>query len=409
MVNGRRDQGDALAAEPNPEPQFETLCAEFEDEPSSAAQPLAPAIVPSSVFTFDSLEQLDDVTEGRLPGYIYSRDGNPTQAALERVVARLEGAEAGLACASGMSAIAAALLPGLVSGSRIVAASALYGRTATLLTGPLRNLGIESQFVDSEDGAKWEGALSRPAAAVLVETISNPLLRVPDISRIARLAHGAGARLIVDNTFATPFHCRPLDHGADVVVHSATKFLGGHSDVTNGIVAGSTEFVSKARSTMSTFGAPASPFDCWLVMRGIKTLALRMQRASANAAEIARFLESSPGVAAVYYPALESHPDRNVASTLLRSGCGPMVSFELAGGEAAASAFVRGLSRIRFAPSLGDVSTTISHPAKTSHRSMGEQARRAAGIAPGLIRLSAGIEHIDDLIVDLERGLAAAG
>jgi cystathionine gamma-synthase len=393
----------------DPEAHLETLCAEVEEQPPSVSRPLAPPIVPAAVFAMDSLEMLDDVTEGRAPGYIYSRDGNPTQAALERLVARLEGAEAGVACASGMGAIAAALLTGLKAGDRIVAASALYGRTLGLLNGPLAQLGVRAEFVDVCDGPTVARALQSPAAAVVVETISNPLLRVPDLLLIARLAQEAGARLIVDNTFATPYHFRPLAYGADVAVHSGTKFLGGHSDVTIGVVVGQRDFMERVRSTMSTFGAPASAFDCWLTVRGCKTLALRMERAAANASRIAEFLASAEGeVGAVYYPGLETSPDFVTAARLLERGFGAMVSFELRGGGTAASAFIRGLRRIRLATSLGDVSTTVSHPAKSSHRSLGAEGRAAAGIGEGLIRLSAGIEHIDDIIADLELGLTAA-
>jgi cystathionine beta-lyase/cystathionine gamma-synthase len=390
-----------------PEAHLETLCAEVEEQPPSVSRPLALPIVPAAVFEMESLEMLDDITEGRAPGFIYSRDGNPTQAALERLVARLEGAEAGVACASGMGAIAAALLPGLKAGDRIVAASALYGRTLTLLNGPLAQFGVRVQFVDICAEAEVARALAEPAAAVIVETISNPLLRVPDLELLARLAHEAGARLIVDNTFATPYHCRPLAYGADVAVHSGTKFLGGHSDVTIGVVAGQADFAERARNSMSTFGAPASAFDCWLTVRGCKTLALRMERAAANAAAIAAFLAERDEIAAVFYPGLESSPDFATAARLLERGFGAMVAFELRGGAEAASAFVRGLRRIRLATSLGDVSTTISHPAKSSHRSLGAERRAAGGIGEGLIRLSAGIEHIDDLLADLEQGLAA--
>jgi cystathionine beta-lyase/cystathionine gamma-synthase len=389
--------------------EFETLCAEVDELPASRTRPLALPIVPSSVFEVDSLETLDEVSEGRAEGHIYTRYGNPNQAALERLVARLEGAEAGLACASGMGAIVAVLLANLRSGDRVIASTALYGPTAMLLAGPLAGFGVLPVFVDVADRSAVEAALAEPAAAMIVETISNPLLRVPDLDMLARLAHAAGARLIVDNTFATPYHCRPLGHGADAVVHSATKYLGGHSDVTVGVVAGAGEFVGRASTVMSSYGAPASPFDCWLTVRGIKTLALRMERSSANAAHVASFLETrTDAVAAVHYPGLRSHPEHKLAGRMLERGFGAMVSFDLHGGEAAASGFVRGLRRIRFAPSLGDVSTTISHPAKTSHRSLGEGGRRAAGIGPGLIRLSAGIEHCDDIIADLELGLAAA-
>lgn len=394
------------AREADFEAHLETLCAEVEEQPVSLTQPLALPIVPASVFEVDSLETLDEISEGRASGFIYTRDGNPTQAALERLVARLEGAEAGLACASGMGAVAAALLTDLESGDRIVAATALYGRTVALLNGPLARLGVRTDYVDLTDATAAERALATPAAAVIVETISNPLLRIADLALLAQLTHAAGARLIVDNTFATPYHCRPLVYGADVVVHSGTKYLGGHSDVTNGVLLGSADLVNRARTTMSTFGAPASPFDCWLTVRGVKTLALRMERASANAQAIAEFLAQRPAtVTAVHYPGLASHPEHRLAGEMLQRGCGAMVAFELAGGEAAASAFVRGLRRIRLAPSLGDVSTTISHPTKTSHRSLGEAARLAAGITPGLIRLSAGIEHVDDIIADLDAAL----
>jgi cystathionine beta-lyase/cystathionine gamma-synthase len=391
------------------EPQFESLCAEVDEPFASETRPLALPIVPASVFEVDSLETLDDVSEGRAHGYIYTRYGNPTQAALEQLVARLEGAEAGLACASGMGAIAAALLPSLRSGSRVVASTALYGPTAGLLNGPLARFGIEPVFVDVTDPRAVEAALQIPAVAVIVETISNPLLRVPDLAQLATLAHAAGAALIVDNTFASPYHCRPTAHGADLVVHSGTKYLGGHSDVTVGVVVGRSEAIDRSRASMAIFGASASPFDCWLTVRGIKTLALRMERSSANALTIAQFLETQPGaVGAVYYPGLKTHPEQAVAKRMLERGAGAMVSFDLRGGEASASAFVRGLRRIRLAPSLGDVSTTISHPAKTSHRSIGDAARQAAGIGPGLIRLSAGIEHIDDILADLRLGLDAA-
>jgi cystathionine gamma-synthase len=390
-----------------PEAHLETLCAEVEEQPDSVTQPLALPIVPASVFEVDSLETLDDVTEGRAAGYIYSRDGNPTQAALERLVARLEGGEAGVACASGMGAIAAALLTDLRVGDRVVAASALYGRTIGLLTGPLARLGVTTEFVDLNDAGAVEQALAQPAAAVIVETVSNPLLRVPDLQFLAGLAHAAGARLVVDNTFATPFHCRPLAHGADVTLHSGTKYLGGHSDVTIGVLVGRADFAERARATMSTFGAPASPFDSWLTVRGSKTLALRMERSSANALAIAEFLTTrTEAVSAVYYPGLPSSPDYVIAGRTLERGFGAMVSFDLRGGAEAASAFVRGLRRIRLATSLGDVSTTISHPAKSSHRSLGEEGRAAAGITEGLIRVSVGIEHVDDIIADLDQALA---
>jgi cystathionine beta-lyase/cystathionine gamma-synthase len=393
---------------PDPPPlHFETLCVDTGEPPVSHSQPMAPPIVPSSVFTVESLEQLDAISDGREPGYIYTRYGNPNQAELEQLIARLEGAEAGLACASGMGAIAAALLSTAKPGSRIVASNALYGPTAGLLAGPLAGFGIAPVFVDATNEVEVERALDEATSALLVETISNPLLRVPDLTRLAALAKKSEACLIVDNTFASPYHCRPLAHGAGLVVHSGTKYLGGHSDVTIGVITGDRARIEAARASMAIFGAPASPFDSWLTLRGIKTLALRMERASANALQIAERVATEQAVAAVHYPGLRSHPDHDIAIGTLERGFGAMVSFDLRGGEAAASAFVRGLRRIRLAPSLGDVATTISHPAKTSHRSMGEEARRAAGIGPGLIRLSVGIEYSGDILADLSLGLAA--
>src|SRR6185437_6135470 len=307
-----------------------------------------------------------------------------------------------------MAAIAAAILPGLKQGDRVVAGHDLYGKTAALLRGPLAALGVQTQFLDLTDDAAAEQALREPAAVVVVESIANPRLRVPDIARLAVLAHGAGGRLVVDNTFATPYHCRPLALGADVVVHSGTKYFGGHSDVTIGALVADAAFVGLARATLSTFGASASPFDCWLTARGIKTLALRMERASANAQRVAEFLLKQPEVLRVEYPGLAGHEHHARAAAQFERGFGAMVTFELRGGEAAASRFVRGLQRIRFAPSLADVSTTLSHPAKTSHRGYSAAQREALGISGGLIRLSVGIEHEADITADLCTGLARA-
>lgn len=387
---------------------FETLCAELDHQPESVTQPLAMPIVTAAVFSVPTLETVDDIYEGRTPGYIYTRDANPNQAVLGDLVARLEGAEAGLAAATGMAAITASILTGLKSGDRIVAGHDLYGRTMALLRDPLTALGVRTNFVDLTDTDAAEKALAEPAKLVFVESVANPLLGIPDLPALAALAQRAGARLVVDNTFATPYHCRPLEHGADVVVHSGTKYLGGHSDVTIGVLVGGADFVRQARTTLVTFGATASPFDCWLTARGIKTLALRMERASTSAQRVAEFLAGERGVARVFYPGLSSHPSHARAITLLRHGCGAMAAFELEGGEPAVSRFVRGLQRIRLAPSLADVSTTISHPAKTSHRGYSAADREAIGITPGLIRLSVGIEHTDDIIADLRRGLAAA-
>ncbi len=387
---------------------FDTLCAETEPQPESVTRPLTMPIVTAAVFQVDSLETVDDLYEGRSTGYVYTRDGNPNQTVLGDLVARLEGAEAGLAAASGMAAITAAILPGLKQGDRIVAGHDLYGRTMGMLRGPLAALGVQTTFTDLTDIAAAERTLAEPAAVVIVESISNPLVRVPDLPVLAELAHRAGARLVVDNTFASPYHCRPLALGADVVIHSGTKYLGGHSDVTNGVLVGTTDFVTLARATVVTFGASASPFDCWLTARGIKTLALRMRQSSANALEVSNFLSGRPDVAEVHYPGLPGHLHHERATRLLTNGFSAMAAFELRGGEPAASRFVRALRHIRLAPSLADVSTTISHPAKTSHRGYTAEQREEIGITSGLIRLSVGIEFAGDIIDDLRQALDAA-
>jgi cystathionine beta-lyase/cystathionine gamma-synthase len=391
------------------EARFETLCAEIDAPPPSMTQPLIAPIVTSAVFDVPSLEAVDDLYEGRAEGYVYTRDGNPNQTSLGSLVARLEVAEDGVAAATGMAAIAAALLPGLRQGSRVVASHDLYGKTAVLLRGPLADFGVQAEFVDLADNDEARRALATPAAAVIVESISNPLLRVPDLPLLAELARRVDARLIVDNTFASPYHCRPLLDGAHVVVHSGTKYLGGHSDVTIGVLAADAWFVAQARAALSTFGASASPFDCWLTARGIRTLALRMERASANAQQVAEFLLARPEVLRVEYPGLACHPQHERAKALLSNGYGAMVTFELRGGEEAASRFVRALRRIKFAPSLADASTTLSHPAKTSHRGYSAAQREALGITGGLIRLSVGIEHVDDITDDLDLGLRVSG
>ena len=387
---------------------IETICAAVDELPASVTRPLAMPIVSASVFEFESLEMLSGVCDGTEQGYLYARGAHPNQTVLERLVARLEGAEAGLACASGMGAISAAIMAGLETGDRIVADKALYGRTAALIAGPLAALGVRSVIADLGDTCAAARALSEPAAAVVVESISNPLLSVPDIGALSRLAHDAGARLIVDNTIATPYHCRPLLLGADLVVHSGSKYLGGHSDAISGVLAGRAQLVEAARELMVTLGSPAAPFDCWLTARGIKTFALRMAAASANAERIAGYLSGCEGdVSKVLFPGLLSHPHHARAAEQFERGFGAMVTFELSGGRAAAGRFVRALRHIHLAPSFGDVSTTIAAPASVPEgRAAGNGTESSC--QPGLLRLSAGVEHIDDIIADLRRGLDAA-
>ncbi|MEW6521989.1 MAG: aminotransferase class I/II-fold pyridoxal phosphate-dependent enzyme [Bacillota bacterium] len=384
-----------------------TLLAHLGDEdPPSATSPLVPPIYQSSVWRFRALELLDHVQDGQAPGYIYSRMGNPSVARLEQAVAALEGAGAGLALASGMAVITATLMALTRPGQRVVAARELYGGTTGLLA-LLANFGVEVAPVNLEDRHEVEQALSRPAAMVLVETLANPRLAVADLPFVANRARDAGAWLVVDNTFATPYLCRPLAFGADLVVHSLTKFLSGHGDVTAGVCVGSPQLIARLRPVATVLGAALDPFAAWLAVRGMKTLALRMERACANALTLARFLEGHPRVQAVHYPGLPGHAGHALAEQLLGGRFGAMLAFELSGGEEAVATFVKAARLVRLVPSLGDVATTISHPAKTSHRGLSQHAREEAGIGPGLLRVSVGIESAGDLVEDFRLALEA--
>jgi len=320
-------------------------------------------------------------------------------------VARLEGAETGVSCSSGMGATLAALRTLLEPGQRLVASRNLYGLSTVLINTVFAPLGVDVTFVEGTDLSAWEAALAKRAHAVFLETISNPLLRVPDLAAIVALARQAGARVVADNTIATPYHFRPLSLGADLVVHSATKFLGGHNDVTAGVIVGDEWTMAAVRGHVSTLGVNLSPFEAWLALRGLTTLAVRLSRSSDSAASVAHYLESHPKVTAVHYPGLESHPQRVIADRLLGRGFGSMVSFEVSDGEPGVARLLRGFGLIKFATTLGGVATTIMHPAKTSHRSLTPEERCSQGIRGGLLWLSVGIESPEDIIADLGRGL----
>lgn len=374
-------------------------------------EPLTEPLSLSSVYRFESLEQVDEVWEGRSPGHVYRRFGNPNTAALERVVAALEGAEAAVACASGMGALLAALSPLVAAGEAVVAQRGLYGGTQTLLEQHLTRLGIGTVLSAEPTPAAFAAALGgqsgagRPARAFLVESIANPSLKIADLPGLASLARERGATLVVDNTFATPLACRPLRFGPGLVVHSVTKYLNGHSDVIGGVVAGPAEKVEPVRKAAIALGLTMSPLDAWLTLRGLKTLHLRYARQQENAAAIARHLEGRPGVARVLYPGLASHPDNQLARKVL-TGFGAMVSFELEGGAPAVERFVSRLRLVSFAPSLGETETTVMYPARTSHRSLSAEDKLAAGAGPGLVRLSTGVEEVQDIIGDLDQALA---
>jgi cystathionine beta-lyase/cystathionine gamma-synthase len=335
---------------------------------------------------------------------LYTRYGNnPNHALVESRVAALEGADDAVVTGSGMAAMAVAVLSCAGAGAHVLAPQALYGGTRLLLDQEFTRLGIQRSYVDfASDG--WEEELSTRPQVVLVEMPTNPLLRVPDLPAIAHAAHEVGAVVIVDSTFATPVNLRPLEHGADLVVHSATKYLGGHSDVTAGVVAGSAERMAAVRQRTRLFGPALDPHAAWLVERGIKTLALRMERHNRNGLAVAEWAASHPAIRRVHYPGLPSHPDHHRAQRLLE-GFGGMLGLELAGGGEAASRFVRRLRLAHVAPSLGGVETLVSEPRHTSHAAMTAEQRALAGIPDGFVRFSLGIEDAEDIIADIDQAL----
>jgi cystathionine beta-lyase/cystathionine gamma-synthase len=385
--------------------RIETLCARAGGDPPSVTRPLVAPIYQASVFAVESVAQLDDLYEGRAQGYIYSRDANPNHHALEQVMAALEGGEAALACATGMAAIATALVSELRAGDHLLASRALYGATPRLIREELGRLGIRSDFVDATDLDAVARAVRPETRVLFVETLSNPLLELADLEALGGLCRERGVRLIVDNTFTPPPLVRPLALGASLAIHSLTKFIGGHSDLMLGMIVGDAEAIARARQACIAWGGAANPFAAWLAVRGIKTLPLRMERACANAARLAAFLEGHPAVERVFYPGLPSHSQHARAAALLPNGSGAMLAFALAGGGAAAAVFLERLRLIPFCPSLGETGTTISYPSKTSHRFVAPEEAAAQGIHPGVLRLSVGIEHADDLLADLEQAL----
>lgn len=372
--------------------------------------PVTTPIYTAASFFYERIEQLDRVFAREESGYCYARYGNPSNAALEELVAALENGSGSLACASGMIALHTALLTALADRpKRVVAAEALYGATVTLLTQVLEPLGIQTRFADPCDPSAFQRAVEehRPGC-VLVETISNPLLRVAPLDQIARLARLAGAALVVDNTFATPLLVRPLELGAHLVVHSATKYLAGHGDVLGGVIVSDAEHLETLRALARACGPALGPFESYLTMRGIKTFPLRMERQCANARTVAQWLAQHPRIARVHFPGDPSHPDAATVSRLLPPGLyGGMVSFEIRDADGAAIfAFLDRLKLIVRATSLGDVHTMILYPVMSSHREVSPAQRRRMGIRDNLLRLSVGIEAVEDILADLEQALA---
>jgi cystathionine gamma-synthase/methionine-gamma-lyase len=370
--------------------------------------PTVTPIYPATAFFYDKTETLDAVFGNERSGYVYSRYANPTTNALEAAIASLEKTEDAVAFASGMGAVYAALLLDARAGDRIVAAPDVYGASYAIFAKLLPTLGIETVFADLLDLDALERTLqdAKPSL-VYVEAISNPLLRVADLPRVTELAHRHGARVAVDNTFATPWLVNPAAFGVDSVVHSTTKYLGGHGDVTGGIIATSAERAAELREINKLIGSVAGPFESWLAMRGIKTLPLRMKQQSDNARGVAEWLEADTRVSQVNYPGLR---DLGGAEAMFnRPERGGMISFEIAdAGRDDVFQFLEALHLVVPATTLGDVYSLVLYPAISSHRAVPEEERARIGISDGLVRLSVGIEELGDIIADLDRGLTAA-
>lgn len=362
----------------------------------------------TSSFTFDSAEQGAERFAHPEEGYIYTRLANPTVDATASKIAALEGAESALLTSSGMAAISTTLCALLVPGQEIVAGRVLYGSTLMLLKRMEHKCGMRIRYVDATNPGDLRAAVTPRTRLIYIETPDNPLLGVVDIAAVAEIAQRVGARVVVDNTFATPFNQRPLELGADLVVHSATKYLGGHGDLIAGAVVGSAQLVQAVREELKEKGAICEPFTAWLLQRGLKTFALRMERHNANGLAIARFLQEHPRVERVYYPGLETNPHYGVARRQMR-GFGGVLSFEVKGGLEAGMKLVNAVRLCTRAVSLGDAETLIEHPASMTHAAVPPEERRAAGLTDGLVRLAVGLEDAEDIIADLDQALAACG
>lgn len=367
------------------EKKFETLLLHNVEKSDKPIKSKVTPIYQTSAFTFNDLDELEGYYNGE-GNYLYSRTGNPNPDELGKAVAAIEGAPDGIATSSGLSAILSGVLAVVRSGEHIVAADDLYGGSFHLLKEELQSLGIETTFVSFTEPQKVENAIQENTKLLYTESVTNPLLRVEDLKSVVVIAKKHDLLTLVDNTFATPYHCNPYSLGVDLVVHSATKYIGGHSDVTAGVLVGREDLIAKARSKVVNLGANVSPFEAWLTCRGLKTLALRMKCQSDNARKLALALKENAHVAKVYYPFQEA-----------AEGYGAMVTIEL-GRDLDVNQFFKSLSWVKIAPTLAGVETTVSHPLKTSHRALPKQAQESLGITNHLVRISVGIEHAEDII-----------
>jgi cystathionine gamma-synthase len=380
---------------------------ERQSSPASlgSSTPLTPPLYPSSVYTLPDLDALDRILDAKDAGFIYARDAHPNARRLAARLAEIEGARWALMTSSGMAAISALVLANVEHGRRIVASDRLYGRTSQLFRQEMPRFDVQTAFVDISDLDEVKAALQTPSRLLFVETMSNPLLCVADLPALVQLAHDARCLLVVDNTFATPVLVRPLALGADFVMESVTKVIGGHSDVTLGMVCSNNDMHAELSQVSSIWGLSSSAFDCWLAERGLDTLPLRMKTACSNAAALADWLSQQPAVTRVIYPGRADHPNHDLAGRLLHGSFGNMLCFDLTGGRDAVNRFMHQAPGIPFSPSLGHTTTTCSHPATTSHRYVSAAEKESQGITDGLVRLSVGVEELSLIQSEMAKGL----
>ncbi|PXW84613.1 methionine-gamma-lyase [Ruegeria sp. P4] len=386
---------------------FTTRAIHHAYDPMQNEGALTPPVHLTSTFVFENAEAGGEMFAGEREGHIYSRISNPTCALLEQRIATLEGAEAGLALASGMGAVTAILWTLLNPGDEVIVDKTLYGCTFAYMRHGLSKWGVTITHVDMTDADALRAAISDKTRVVYFETPANPNMRLVDITLASEIAHSVGARVVVDNTYATPYLTRPIELGADLVLHSATKYLGGHGDVVAGLVAGSAELLTEIRlvGMKDMTGAVMAPFNAMLIMRGLKTLALRMDRHCASAQTVAEWLEAQPGVAKVYFPGLQSFEQHAIAKAQMAQP-GGMIAFELEGGMEAGISLMNRLQMIQRAVSLGDAETLIQHPASMTHSTYTSEERAEHGISDGLVRLSVGLEEVSDILDDLHQALS---
>lgn len=385
---------------------FATRAIHHAYDPHKNEGALTPPLHLTSTFVFESAETGGEMFAGEREGHVYSRISNPTNALLENRIATLEGAEAGLALASGMSAITSTLWTLLSPGDEIIVDKTLYGCTFSFMQHGLVKFGVTVTHVDLTDVENLSKAISDKTRVVYFETPANPNMRLVDIAAVSKVAHQGGATVMVDNTYASPYLTRPIELGADLVVHSATKYLGGHGDVVAGLVVGTLEQITEIRvfGMKDMTGGVMAPFNAMLILRGLKTLVLRMERHCSNAMRVAQLLEASDAVATVSYPGLASFPQAELASRQM-DGFGGMIAFELTGGFEAGCKLMNRLKLISRAVSLGDAETLIQHPASMTHSTYTPEERAEHGISEGLVRISVGLEDIDDILDDIRQAL----